>query len=156
MFEAEITTHDNVTVARLSGSLDETVDFARLIGAPPPALHVYAGQVDRISSQGVIRWIAYFKGFKAKVSKLEFHEVSPALVASFNEFYGFGCGGRVISVRIPYFCDACHTTATRLVACDSLRGSTQEYLTARCPNCGEIAGLDDDPASFFKFLKAST
>ena len=81
-----------VLVVKLTGSIEETVDFDQLIGPPPPALHVYCRGVPRINSVGVKAWIKYFQKVQQAGAQLQFHECSTAIVEQLNLISNFACG----------------------------------------------------------------
>jgi hypothetical protein len=137
---------------RLSGSIEESVDFERLIGAPPADLVVNTKEVPRINSVGVKAWIKYFQAAQAKGTKLHFVECSSAIVEQINLISNFVCGGVVESVYVPFACEKCKTELVGLFKVEDLKKLALKLPELKCTKCGGKAVFDDIPEEYFGFL----
>ena len=141
-------------LAKVSGVIDDVADFDAKFGPPPTALRVHCGDVKRINSVGVKKWVTYFQRAKDRHTKLEFVECSPVIVQQINLFRNFACGGIIRSVHLPYACPECDTAFTLVKNCDDLKKNIASPPTGMCPNCGKPAEFDDLPEEYFLFLKS--
>ncbi|MGE0614783.1 MAG: hypothetical protein AB7P04_04015 [Bacteriovoracia bacterium] len=142
----------NVLLVRLTGSIEESVDFAQLIGQIGNELHVHCKGVPRINSVGVKAWIQYFKGLQAKGVKLKFIECSTAIVEQVNLISNFTCGGEVESIYVPFSCDNCKSELVGLFKTDALKKVEFQIPGLKCTKCGGQAVFDDIPEEYFNFL----
>lgn len=141
-----------VLIARLSGSIEESVNFDQLIGAPPAELHVYCKEVPRINSVGVKAWIKYFQSCQAKNTKLRFVECSTAIVEQINLISNFTCGGIVESIYVPFSCTQCKGELVGLFKTEDLKKMQMKLPELKCTKCGGKAVFDDIPEEYFGFL----
>ena len=75
----------DILLVRLSGSIEESVEFDKLIGTPTSGqMHVNCKGVPRINSVGVKAWIQYFQKVKENGVQLKFLECSTAIVEQIN------------------------------------------------------------------------
>lgn len=142
----------NVLTAHLSGSIEESVNFSTLIGAPPSELHVNCKGITRINSVGVKAWISYFQGVSSKGVKLKFVECSTAIVEQINLISNFTCGGEVVSVFVPFSCEACNAELVGLFFADAIKKLNYKLPDLKCTKCGNKAVFDDIPEEYFNFL----
>ncbi|MGZ3687060.1 MAG: hypothetical protein ACXWP5_09035 [Bdellovibrionota bacterium] len=142
----------NVLVVRLSGSIEESVNFDQLIGPPPAELHVNCKEVPRINSVGVKAWIKYFQGAQAKGTKLKFLECSTAIVEQINLISNFTCGGIVESIFVPFSCTSCKSELVGLFKTEDLKKLQLKLPDLKCTKCGNKAVFDDIPEEYFGFL----
>ena len=142
----------NVLVVRLSGSIEESVNFDQLIGPPPAELHVISKEVPRINSVGVKAWIKYFQAAAAKGTKLRFIECSTAIVDQLNLISNFACGGVIESMYVPFSCTNCKSELMGCFKTDDLKKIGFKIPELKCTKCGGKAEFDDIPDEFFGFL----
>ena len=90
-------------LVRLTGSIEESVNFEQLIGMPAGELHVNCKEVPRINSVGVKAWIKYFHSVGAKGTTLVFEECSTAIVEQITLISNFLSGGRADPISFPFF-----------------------------------------------------
>lgn len=148
----------NILIARLSGSIEESVHFDQLIGpapSPPNELHVNCKGVPRINSVGVKSWIKYFQSVAAKGTKLVFQECSTAIVEQINLISNFACGGVVESIYVPYSCENCKSELVGLYKVDALKQAGFKVPDLKCTKCGGKAVFDDIPEEYFNFAMNS-
>ena len=137
---------------RLSGSIEESVNFDQLIGVPPAELWVNCKEVPRINSVGVKAWIKYFQSAQAKGTKLKFLECSTAIVEQINLISNFTCGGAVESIFVPFSCTGCKSELVGLFKCEDLKKLQLQLPELKCSKCGGKTVFDDIPEEYFGFL----
>lgn len=142
----------NVLAVRISGSIEETVNFEQLIGAPPPEMHVNCKEIPRINSVGVKGWIKYFQSCQAKGTKLKFVECSTAIVEQINLISNFICGGTVETIYVPFSCSSCKSELVGLFKTEDLKKLQLQIPDLKCTKCGNKAVFDDIPEEYFGFL----
>ena len=142
----------NSLMVRLSGSIEESVNFDQLIGIPPEELVVNTKEVPRINSVGVKAWIKFFQGTQAKGTKLKFIECSTAIVEQINLISNFVCGGVVESVYVPFACEKCKSELVGLFKTEDLKKLQLKLPELKCTKCGGRAVFDDIPEEYFGFL----
>lgn len=141
-----------VLVVRLAGSIEESVDFEKLLGDPQLEMHVYCREVKRINSIGVKAWIRYFSGAQKRGAKLKFFECSTAIVEQVNLISNFVCGGTVESVFIPFCCNQCKSELVGLFKSEDLKKIQLKVPDLKCSKCGGKAVFDDIPEEYLGFL----
>ena len=142
----------NVLVVKLSGSIEESVNFDQLIGQPPAEMHVTSKEVPRINSCGVKAWIKYFSAAAAKGTKLRFVECSTAIVEQINLISNFTSGGTVESIFVPFACTSCKTELVGLFKAEDLKKLNMQLPDLKCSKCGGKAVFDDIPEEYLGFL----
>ncbi|MBC7692316.1 MAG: hypothetical protein H7222_11175 [Methylotenera sp.] len=141
-----------VLVVRLSGSIEESVNFDQLIGPPPPDLHVNCKEVSRINSAGVKAWIKYFQAAAAKGTKLRFLECSTAIVEQINLISNFVVTGEVESIYVPFSCTSCKAELIALFKTVDLKANGLTAPELKCTKCSGNAVFDDIEEEYFGFL----
>jgi anti-anti-sigma regulatory factor/endogenous inhibitor of DNA gyrase (YacG/DUF329 family) len=139
-------------LVRLSGSIEESVNFDQLIGPPPPQLTVNCKEIPRINSVGVKAWIKYFQGAQTKGTQLTLVECSTAIVEQINLISNFVCGGKVESVYVPFACEKCKSELVGLFKTEDLKRMQLKLPEVKCTKCGGKAVFDDIPEEYFGFL----
>jgi anti-anti-sigma regulatory factor len=137
---------------RLTGSIEENVNFDQLIGAPPPELEINTKEVPRINSLGVKAWIKYFQTCQAQKTKLSFVECSTAIVEQINLISNFICGGHVRSIFVPFACTNCRSELVGLFKTEDLKKMDMKLPILKCTKCGGKAEFDDLPEEYLSFL----
>lgn len=144
-----------VLTVRLTGSIEENVNFEQLIGTPPAELVVNCKEVPRINSVGVKAWIKYFQNCQAKGTKIRFVECSIPIVEQINLISNFTCGGTVESIFVPFACVGCKSELVGLFKVADLRRIQLKLPELKCSKCGNKAVFDDIPEEYFGFLDRS-
>ncbi len=139
-------------VVRLSGSIEENVNFEQLIGPPPGELHVVCKEITRINSVGVKSWIKFFSGAQAKGTKIRFQDCSTAIVEQINLISNFTAGGVVESIYVPFSCGGCKSELVGLFKCEDLKKLNFKLPELKCSKCAGKAVFDDIPEEYFAFL----
>jgi len=142
----------NVLMVRMTGSIEESVDFDKLIGPSPQELHINCKGVPRINSVGVKAWIQFFKSVSSKGTKLRFLECSVAIVEQINLISNFTCGGVVESIFVPFSCGNCKSELVGLFKTEALQKVNFAIPDLKCSKCGGSASFDDIPEEYFSFL----
>ncbi len=142
----------NVLVVKLSGSIEESVNFDQLIGPPQPEMHIFCKDVPRINSVGVKAWIKYFQAAQSKGSKVRLFECSTAIVEQINLISNFTAGGTVESIYVPFACSSCKTELVGQFKTEDLKKMGGNIPELKCTKCGGKAVFDDIPEEYFAFL----
>ena len=144
---------ENVLSIRLSGSVEESVNFKELIGEiSAQELHVNCKGIPRINSIGVKAWIQYFQEVAESGIKLTFVECSTAIVEQVNLISNFACGGEVESIFVPFSCGECNAELVGLFKSADLKKINFNIPELKCTKCGGQAVFDDIPEEYFNFL----
>ena len=142
-----------ILTIRLSGSIEESVDFNGLIGdVGAQQVVVNTKGVTRINSVGVKAWITYFQTLVDKGIQLTFAECSTAIVEQVNLISNFVCDGTVDSIYVPFSCENCKTELVGLFKSDAIQKLNFEIPNLKCSKCGGEAVFDDIPEEYFNFL----
>lgn len=157
MFNLVKETKGNIIEIRLMGVINESVDFDKLIGAPPAPpseLHVYCKNVQRLNSIGVKSWMKYFQQVQLKGTKIKFFECSFAMVEQMNMISNFNCGGEIDSIFVPFLCSnsACKKDLAALLKTSEIKQMRKKVPNLKCPNCKSDAVFDDIAEEYFMFL----
>jgi anti-anti-sigma regulatory factor len=142
----------DLVIVRLTGSIEETVNFDQLLGLPPVEMEINCKEIPRINSVGVKAWIKYFQGCQAKGTKMRFTECSTAIVEQINLISNFTCGGVVESIYVPFSCTSCKTELVGLFKTEDLKKQGLKLPDLKCTKCGNNAVFDDIPEEYFGFL----
>jgi len=145
-------TKGSILVVRIMGSIEETVNFDQLLGAPHPEMEINCKEIPRINSVGVKAWIKYFQSCQAKGSKIRFVECSTAIVEQINLISNFTCGGTVESIFVPFSCSGCKSELAGLFKTEDLKKIQLKLPDLKCSKCGSKAVFDDLPEEYFGFL----
>lgn len=142
----------SVLEIRLSGAVEESVDFEKLIGQPTGEVHVNCKEIPRINSIGVKAWIKYFSSLTSHGVALRFQNCSTAIVEQINMISNFTCGGAVDSIYVPFSCQGCKTELVGLFKAEDLKKIQNNLPELKCTKCGGKAVFDDIPEEYFAFL----
>ena len=145
---------NNKLTLRISGSLEENVNFDKLILDIPDnsELDIFCKDVNRINSVGVKAWIKYFQSLNARKIKFNFFDCSVQIVEQINLISNFVCGGQVQSICIPYVCTACKIELIVLFKVSDLKQLKMLPPEVKCNKCGKNAFFDDFPKEYLGFL----
>jgi anti-anti-sigma regulatory factor len=140
-------------LVKLSGSIEESVNFEALIGPTPSKLIVNCKEIPRINSVGVKAWIKYFGALQQKGTQLTLLECSAAIVEQINLISNFSCGAAVESVYVPFSCGSCGAELFGLFPTETLKKNGLQVPSVKCTKCGGQAEFDDIPEEYFGFLQ---
>jgi hypothetical protein len=141
-----------IALYRLSGSIEENVNFEQQMGTLAGEVMISCKEVPRINSVGVKSWIKYFQVMQSKGVKMRFIECSTAIVEQINLISNFTCGGSVESIYAPYACTSCKAEQVGLFKCEDIKKANFELPDLNCVKCGKKAAFDDIPEEYFSFL----
>ncbi|HEX8820078.1 MAG TPA: serine/threonine-protein kinase, partial [Archangium sp.] len=136
---------------RIAGIIDETFPLTSSSPDLSGLLVVDLGQVERISSFGVRRWIEFASKLPPGGISLYVVNAPPVMVDQLNMVEGFSGVARVLSVLAPYTCRACGEDRLRLVDLQAeapviAEGRAPEHS---CPVCAGKLEFADLPSEFF-------
>jgi hypothetical protein len=141
-----------LTSIRISGTIDEQVDLQTEIGALPARVNIICRDVTGLNSSGVKSWIEFFGKAAAARIQFTFSECPPSIVEQLNYISNFGCGGKVISVSVPFTCSQCRNEARGTVKTEDLKSVAYQLPPVKCPQCGAPSSFEDSPEEYFGFL----
>lgn len=144
-------TIDAGCLLRVDGTIDESTDIQSLLPASADAVIYDLDGVKRITSYGVLQWVKALKELRAKY--YGFMRCRPCIVRQFNMVAGFGKHGEVLSVYLPYFCEACDVEFETLLdlRADFAVAQSGNPPDVRCATCNAVAEFDDVPKSYLSF-----
>lgn len=136
---------------RLAGTIDESADAQGLLPSGADVVVFDLDGVRRITSYGVLQWVKALKDLRSRY--YAFMRCRPSIVRQFNMVSGFGKHGEVLSIYLPYFCEACDQEFETLLDLRSDYALVQAATPpeARCPKCGGPSEFDDVPKSYLAF-----
>lgn len=146
---------DGKQVIVLNGTIDETDDLSKIVGMPAGPIRISCRNLSRINSVGVKNWMKYFSLLQQNNIPFEFEELSVALVEQVNIVKNFACGGTILSIAMPFRCNACETGLTGAIKTDMVRSMNFNIAPVQCPKCKGTAEFDDVPEEYFSFLTRS-
>jgi len=150
-FHFEHTQEGDQTIVRLSGSIDEDAKFDELMSLGKKMVFNFK-EVTSINSCGIRNWVNFIKELDAVIY---YAECPPVIVRQLNMVPSFKGKADVVSVEIPYVCDACEKEKVVLVHKDKFQGGNvqvSELIT--CDACGkEEMEFDGHPEQYFAFAK---
>ncbi|QRO01329.1 protein kinase [Archangium violaceum] len=140
---------------RIAGIIDETFPLTSASPDLGGLLIVDLGQVERISSFGVRRWIEFASKLPPGGISLYVVNAPPVMVDQLNMVEGFVGVARVLSVLAPYTCRTCGEDRLRLVDLQTesaviAEGRAPEHS---CPVCAGKLEFADLPSEFFDYAK---
>ncbi len=135
----------------LGGEIDQDLDLADDLERPGVTV-LDLDDVKRVTSFGVREWIRAVSGPVA--GSLFLVNCRPAIVSQLNMVQGFAGNADVVSIYLPYICEACDTEFESVLdlRTDHDRVKLGEPPDLLCPKCGAVAEFDDSPSSYFSFV----
>lgn len=150
--DISISHEPELVTVKLAGVINEDNDLAEhldLIDGSWVAINL--SDVERINSCGLRDWVNWINALEAKGSKMLFLECSLSIVAQINVVNNFTGTGRIKSLYLPYYCEACNEAHPRLYEAEDL-APEQLPPASRCIGCEQIMDFDDMPDTYFAFL----
>lgn len=144
----------NSLLVKISGSIEESVNFQELIGNHSPEMRINTKGVTRINSVGVKAWIQYFQGLKAQGVKLVFEECSTAIVEQINLISNFVADGVIESIAVPFSCQKCKSELLAFYRVGELKKIDFKVSAVKCVKCGGSSEFDDVPEEYFGFASS--
>jgi anti-anti-sigma regulatory factor len=144
---------ENVLLVRLSGSIEEGVDFAQLIGPFQQELIISCKEIHRINSAGVKLWITYFQKLATEGKRFRLIECSPAIVEQINLISNFVCGAKIESIYLPFACPSCKSSFITIFNVEELKKTYRNLPEPLCTKCHAKTVFDDLADEYFEFLE---
>ena len=144
-----------ISHVRIGGVIDETFPLTSATPDLNGLLIIDLGQVERISSFGVRRWIEFAGKLPASAISLYVVHAPPVIVDQLNMVEGFAGVARVLTVLAPYTCRTCGEDRLRLVDLQAesaviAEGRAPEHS---CPVCANPLEFADLPGEFFDYAR---
>ncbi len=142
-----------MTTVEFTGDIDETSDFAELVGRLRGTVLFRMSEIRRINSSGVREWVDFVSGL-GDVEELIFSHCSPSVVSQINMIYNFAGDANIRSFYAPYACDACQREESKLIDVRSTYpdGVTNKLPDFACEECGGELEFDELPDRYLAFL----
>lgn len=137
----------------LQGAIEESVNLDQLIGPFQGSLTVNCRGITRINSIGVKTWMRYFQGLRFNGKYFEFEEVPHPVIEQLNMIANFECGGKVVSILLPFSCTKCQSEFVASCQTKEIVESGFSIPVAKCEKTDCGARFDDDPDEYFYFLE---
>ena len=151
-FKYEQKPQGNKKIVQMQGTIDEDANFDA-IGKIAGPLVLNFKSLAAINSCGVRNWVNFLKTIPK--TEIFFEECPPLIVRQMNMVPSFVGHAKVLSVYVPYVCDACDTEKLVLVEAGKFNeGNPEIPETMTCDSCkkGEME-LDGHPQQYFAFSK---
>ncbi|HLG20897.1 MAG TPA: hypothetical protein VI895_13915 [Bdellovibrionota bacterium] len=146
---------NDMLVVSLQGDITEDSHIEGLKENLKPIVVFDLKEVKRINSYGIRQWINVMKEIHSKVRQIVFHRCPSVMVEQFNMINNFGGGGIVYSVYLPYYCEKCGKSDTKLYSLPG--GATPEEMptlpTYPCAHCSQALTFNDIEDEYFYFLQ---
>jgi len=151
-FSFEQTKQGNATVVFIKGFIDEDAQFGE-IGQIEGAFIFNFKDLTGINSCGIRNWVNFMKELKDR--EVSYEECPPALVRQMNMVPSVVGNAKVLSVYVPYVCDACDHEAEILVKAEKFSGATVNVEdVVECDSCKKKEMvIDGHPDQYFTFRK---
>jgi len=149
-FKYEVVNKGNKKTILLKGIINEDTLFTPIAKVGSPYVLNFK-DITSINSCGIRSWVNFLK--ELGETEVFYEECPPVIVRQMNMVPSFVGRAKVLSVYVPYVCDACEKEEMKLVSEQDFKsGNVQETFT--CPHCqkGEME-LDGSPEQYFAFAK---
>ena len=103
-FEFQVKDVGGAAQVTMSGSIDEDVDFAKIVPAGANKLMVNLGKIKSINSCGIREWMRWIVSMTGQFREIQFVECPKVIVDQINMVQGFlPANGRVESFYVPFY-----------------------------------------------------
>ncbi len=129
----------------VSGTIDESFDPSFLKQLPKGGTIVFnLKAVHRVNSMGMLAWRNLMREIQSVSDSVFVLECSPMMVGHTSTVLGFMGRAVILSVVVPYVCEACGTSK------DLVSKTPEIELNAAppCEKCGRSMVLDDPPETY--------
>ncbi len=114
-------------------------------------LRVNLGGVTRLNSTGVREWLRFVRELKIDTFVLE--ECTVPFVQQIGMIFNMAPPSSVLSIYLPFFCQACNHSVSVLAATQAARDVAT--TPDRCPKCGGDMEFDELPEVYLDWIGAS-
>lgn len=138
----------------VEGDIDEDAMFPD-IAPEAKDLFVDVGKVTHLNSCGIREWIRWIKP-NAMTHRFHFKDCPKVIIDQVNTVEGFmPKGSKVISFRVPYFCNACENVSSPTFVLSEVVKGDDLLLpgSVECKTCKKDAEMDVVPERYFKFIQ---
>lgn len=145
---------DGKTFITLKGTIDEDTILDDVFAYTNDTVVIDLAGIKHINSCGIRTWVNAIEGLSAK-HDVQFVNCSVTMIRQFNMISNFGGKGKILSFKIPYYCDACDKEYDVTL-------TTEEYIQNNpnlgapeqtCSSCNEPCEFDDLEDKYFHFIK---
>jgi CheY-like chemotaxis protein len=138
----------------LDGDFIETTDFSGLDRQLAGSVDFDTSGVRYINSHGSRLWVAFLRELDT-VEQYTFSRCSVAFAMQASMLEGFVGRGRVVSLMVPFHCEACDREDVRLLQVAAITDETGALALPhlRCSRCGGRLSEEEIPEKYFGFLK---
>ena len=143
---------DQGILIRLNGEVDENSDLENILGKLSGRVDIDCRDVKRMNSSGVRRWMQYFRNAIGLGAEVTLSSCSSVIVEQLNLVSDFGCGAKIQSVLLPYYCSGCSIETESLYLVDTLKDAAFKPEPKVCTICGHTTVFDDN-TGYFHFLE---
>jgi hypothetical protein len=149
-FKFEVVSAGNKKTIVLKGIINEDTLFSPITKVGAPYILNFKN-ITSINSCGIRSWVNFLKELGAH--EVFYEECPPVIVRQMNMVPSFVGKAKVLSVFVPYVCDACEKEHLELLSDKDFKASDLKE-TFPCPYCqkGEME-LDGSPEQYFAFAK---
>ena len=143
-------TRGPITYIEVSGVVDESFNPDELLAALNGTKAILnLKDVNRMSSFGVREWTHAMRRLCDQAERVYWVDCSHAIVSQLNLVANFAGNSKVLSVRAPFFCEACG--ADTEVKCNVAGTEAIVLPEVMCPKCSKPMEIDEDPDTYFSF-----
>jgi serine/threonine protein kinase len=138
-------------VLRLTGVIDDTFDTTQILRGLQGVLVIDMAGVSRITSYGVRKWTNVLAQIPIQYF---FINCRPSIVSQFNIVFGFAGRGQLLSLFVPYVCNACTHGFEVLWNTVKRHEEIAAYQVPDevCPACGGAGSFDDLAEQYFGYV----
>ncbi|MBL7715360.1 MAG: hypothetical protein JNL01_07805 [Bdellovibrionales bacterium] len=134
------------------GDVENESDFAAIGEGGEKEIHVDCGGIRRCNSVGIKGWIQTFKKLTGSGAQVFFYHLPPTLVDQLNILKHLLCGGKLVSILLPYNCTGCSAEQLLVGKLTDIPAIQANPPKSKCGKCGADTEFDDDPSQFFQFM----
>ncbi len=148
---------DSGTHITIAGTIDEDTILDDVFSEVLDTVVIDISKVKHINSCGIRTWVNAMETLSSS-KNVSFTECSVTMIRQFNMITNFGGNGKVVSFKIPYYCEACNKEYDITISTEEYLGkypdlNAPEYT---CPSCSNRCEFDDLEDKYFHFLKTYT
>jgi CheY-like chemotaxis protein len=149
----DVALEDGVLRVYLDGDLVETTDFGGLDRQLAGKVDFDAAGVRYVNSHGSRLWVAFLRDLDT-VDNYTFSRCSVAFTYQASMLEGFLGRGRIVSLMVPFHCEACDREDLRLLQVAAITNERGELALPRfhCSRCRGPLSQGEIPEKYFAFL----
>lgn len=162
-FKATQSTNNKILHLTLEGEIQGSCELPQLEMTDVSELDFDIGKITYINSGGIRNWIIWMSDLSKKFPNVSFvfRQIPPIMVSQITNVDLFiPKKAKIKSVFIPFFCDHCGATSTRLFEPEKYfeQSKTKEEILAlmcdmSCPQCSKPMEMDAFPEKYLTCLE---